>query len=345
MTPGDETQPDALAKVSQARHQHLLGQLDRTDDPQGKAQGHVSRGYWDQTVLVIDDAEEIHDLIAVRLRPEAVTLHRALDAETGLAEALACHPDLILLDLDLGGVSGIDVCRQLKSHQALDGVPVIFLTGTTDVATKERAFDAGASDYVTKPFDAVELRARVRSALRMKRIQDYLATRSQLDGQTGLWNRTYFDLRLNEAVAATNLHGHRLAVVLLAIDQFREINEVHGVPAGDRLLRQVAEALVAGLTPCDTACRISGDEFALILPEASLESAGTVAERLRARMEDLALVVGGRPVAFTASFGLAAVERLRQHDDWSAVDLVDGARAALREARRAGGNQVRRQTP
>jgi DNA-binding response OmpR family regulator len=139
-----------------------------------------------QSVLVIDDAQDIHDLVDVRLRPEGVTVLHALDPDAGMGIARELRPDVVLLDLDLAGRSGLDVCRNLLADPRLSSIPVIFLTGTVDVATKVQAFDAGAIDYVTKPFDGVELRARVRSALRTKRFFDLLATRAQLDPITGL---------------------------------------------------------------------------------------------------------------------------------------------------------------
>jgi two-component system cell cycle response regulator len=99
-----------------------------------------------QSVLVIDDAQDIHDVVEVRLRAEGVDLVHAFDAEAGMEQARAKRPDLYLLDLDLPGRSGLELCRALKDEPALASAPVIILTGTVDVATKVRAFDAGATD-------------------------------------------------------------------------------------------------------------------------------------------------------------------------------------------------------
>ena len=131
-----------------------------------------------QTVLAIDDSPDIHRLLDVRLRPERLVLHHALEAEEGLAMAANIRPDLILLDVDMPLVTGFEVCRKLKEHPALTNVPIIFLTGAAEVHTKVQGFDLGAVDYVTKPFEPAELRARVRAALRTKRYHDLLAARS-----------------------------------------------------------------------------------------------------------------------------------------------------------------------
>ncbi|HXZ85005.1 MAG TPA: response regulator, partial [Myxococcota bacterium] len=122
-------------------------------------------------VLVIDDSESIHKLVIARLRPEGLEVFGEVDGERGIERAVADQPDLVLLDIGLPNVDGFEVCRRLKEHPATRGIPVIFLTGTADTESKVRGLDLGAVDYVTKPFDQVELRARVRAALRAKRLQ------------------------------------------------------------------------------------------------------------------------------------------------------------------------------
>ena len=153
-----------------------------------------------QTVLVIDDSPDVHRLLEVRLRPEGLILHCALSAEEGLAKARDAKPDLILLDVDLPLMTGFEVCQKLKEDSTLAQVPVIFLTGASEVHTKVQGFDLGAVDYVTKPFEPAELRARVRAALRTKRYHDLLSARSHVDGLTGVWNRSYFNQRFGEEV-------------------------------------------------------------------------------------------------------------------------------------------------
>jgi diguanylate cyclase (GGDEF)-like protein len=143
-------------------------------------------------VLVIDDASDIHDLVDARIRQggEEVEVLHALDAESGIRLAREQRPDAILLDLDIPGRNGFEICRELARDPRLVGTPIIFLTGTVDIATKVSAFEAGASDYVTKPFDGFELRARVRAALRTTRYRHHLeraarqrATLLELSGQ------------------------------------------------------------------------------------------------------------------------------------------------------------------
>jgi diguanylate cyclase (GGDEF)-like protein len=291
-----------------------------------------------QSVLVIDDAQDIHDLIEARLRPEGVTLLHAFDAASGIARARERRPDLFLLDLDLDGSSGLDVCRQLKSELDLAYIPVIILTGTVDVATKVRAFDAGAIDYVTKPFDAIELRARVRAALRTKRYQDLLATRAQIDALTGLWNRAYFDARMGEDVAAAVRHGRPLGLLMVDLDHFKGINDRYGHPFGDAVLRQVAATIAGSLRASDVACRYGGEEFGVILRETPAELARLAGERIREAVAARQSGPPDRPIQVTVSVGSCGTDLLAARPTVESV--VAAADRGLYFAKRTGRNRV-----
>jgi diguanylate cyclase (GGDEF)-like protein len=293
-----------------------------------------------QSILIVDDSPDIHDLVEARLRPEDLRIFHAFTAEEAMRKAREIHPDLVLLDLDLGAVSGLDVCRQLKSHSDTSSLSIIFLTSTTDVATKVEAFEAGAIDYVTKPFDPVELRARARAALRTRRYQDLLATRAQIDGLTGLWNRAHLDERLAEEVAAANRHHRPLAVVLLDVDHFKRVNDQYGHPFGDMVLQRVADALTGTVRVSDTVCRYGGEEFAVILLETSDEHAFIAAERMRVAIMTMTLSHLQRPVRVTASFGVASYDSLLESKRDSPSELVSAADRALYAAKQAGRNRV-----
>ena len=301
----------------------------------------IGPGEGPQKVLVIDDAEDIHDLVEVRLRPEGVHVLHAFDADSGMAVARATRPDLVLLDLDLAGRSGLDVCRSLLSEPRLASIPIIFITGTVDVATKVMAFDAGAIDYVVKPFDGIELRARVRSALRTKRFFDLLATRAQLDPITGLWNRTYFDARLEEDAAASRT-GRGVALTLLEIDQLKALTEAYGHPFADLVLRRVADVVAAEAGPRDVACRYGGESFCVISRDAGTAAAREVAERLVARVAELELVQGRARVSVTASAGYFGSDRVEDRASVTPDELVSMADRGLHLARREGRNRARR---
>lgn len=303
--------------------------------PNPEASGVLTAG---QVVLVIDDSQDIHDLIAVRLKPEGVRLLHALDAEPGIALARQERPDLLLLDLDLPGESGLELCRRFKNDPELSAIQVIFLTGTVDVATKVLAFDAGASDYITKPFDGVELRARVRSALRTKRLLDLLATRAQLDGLTGLWNRAYFDARLSEECELARRHKRPLALIMLDVDHFKNLNDSYGHPFGDAVLIRLARVLVSSTRRSEIACRYGGEEFAIILRETPLHGAREVAERIRAALAAEVFTPKGEPLHISASLGVSACAGGESPPQ--PADLTAAADKALYQAKHGGRNRV-----
>ena len=128
-----------------------------------------------QKVLIIDDSEMIHELVRAQLFDDEIELHSAFGGEEGVRMASEIEPDTILLDVDMPIVNGFEVCRRLKADPSLSPIPVIFLTGQTSTAEKVEGLNLGAIDYVTKPFDAAELLARVRAALRTKELVDLLA--------------------------------------------------------------------------------------------------------------------------------------------------------------------------
>ena len=285
-------------------------------------------------VLVIDDSEPIHKLVAARLRPEGLEVVCELDGERGIERAVSDPPDLILLDVELPDLDGFEVCRRMKEHPATRDVPIIFLTGTTSTDSKVRGLDLGAVDYVTKPFDQVELRARVRAALRTKRLQDILEQQSFLDGLTGLWNRAYMDRRMESELNVTRRYGRPLSLVLADVDHFKAVNDTHGHLFGDVVLQGVAEALRAHARRSDIVNRYGGEEFAILLVDTDLHAAMYVAERLRVAIEERRFEVHGELQRVTASLGISCSRNLS--GELSCEQMIATADSALYAAKDAG---------
>ena len=233
------------------------------------------------TVLVIDDAEDVHRLLQARLRQENIELLEALGGQSGLDLAEEHVPSLILLDLDMPDMDGFEVLRHLKENSKTRDIPAIVLSGLQSPADKVIAFDLGAVDYVTKPFDLMELRVRLRSALRMKDLINMLGQMAHIDGLTGLWNRAHFNDRWAANVSENDRHGKALSVALFDLDHFKSINDTYGHPAGDAALQGFAKIVRREVRACDIACRYGGEEFALIMPSTSPEEAAVVCDRIR----------------------------------------------------------------
>lgn len=236
-------------------------------------------------VLIVDDSKDVHRLLKARLRSEDLDFLSAECGAEGIQMARDNHPALVLLDLDMPGMDGFEVLRAFKDAADTVDTPVIILSGMQGADDKVTAFDLGAVDYITKPFDISELRVRVRSALRLHQLVRMLGQRAQIDGLTGLWNRGYFDRRLSDEIALTQRHGHALSLVIMDADHFKSVNDNFGHPAGDAVLQGIAKMLRRELRQSDVACRYGGEEFAVIMPATRPEDAKHICERLRLACE------------------------------------------------------------
>ncbi|MFM7051077.1 MAG: diguanylate cyclase [Planctomycetota bacterium] len=290
-------------------------------------------------VLVIDDSELIHRLLRTRLQLEQMEIHCAADPKTGMDLARSLQPEVILLDIDLDGADGFDLLARLKEDAATHDIAVIFISANSETMDRVRCLDLGAIDFIAKPFEIAELKARLRSAIRIQTLLRMLAQRAQLDGLTALWNRSYFEQRLTAEFSEARRHGRPLSLVMCDIDHYKGVNDRYGHPFGDEVLAQFASILGASRAS-DVPCRYGGEEFGIILPNAPVKEAAEVAERIRASFEahrwrrypDLVL---------TASFGIAEVTNLLHLSGEPTKDLlVSRADQALYAAKRAGRNRV-----
>jgi diguanylate cyclase (GGDEF)-like protein len=289
-------------------------------------------------LLVIDDSEAIHRLVEARLRPDGLQVRGELDPARGIERAIDDSPDLILLDIGLPGIDGFEVCRRLKDHAVTRHIPIIFLTGTSDVDAKVRGLDLGAVDFVTKPFDQIELRARVRAALRTKRLQDMLEQQSFLDGLTGLWNRAFLDKRLEVELNVARRYGRPLSLALADIDRFKQLNDSHGHLFGDVVLQGIADAFRTYARGSDIVARYGGEEFAILLTDTGSAAAVQVTERLRVAAEIRGFELNGRSVSVTASFGLVCSEDIE--GELTAEAILSAADRALYASKDAGRNCI-----
>jgi len=288
-------------------------------------------------VLIIDDSPEALAVAKARLLKENLELLCAQGGQAGLIAARREKPDLILLDLDMPDMSGFEVCRELKSDPELQMIPVIFLAASDETEDKVRGLDLGAVDYVTKPFNAFELRARVRAALRTKRLQDLLIKYTQIDPLTELPNRRALRERLRQAWARFQRHGSALSFIMADIDEFKRINDVHGHPLGDRALREFAQVLRRHCRECDFPARYGGDEFAIVVPDEHAEGAARLAGRCCQALAEIRLDAGDaeESIQLSASFGVAEANALDSDET-----LVRRADEALYRAKAQGRNRV-----
>jgi diguanylate cyclase (GGDEF)-like protein len=210
---------------------------------------------------------------------------------------------------------------------------VIFITTADKSVDKVKAFDLGAVDYVTKPFDPIELRARVRAALKTKALLDLLTSQAQIDGLTGLHNRWFFDTRLREELAAAARRGTHVGLLLLDLDQFKAVNDQFGHPRGDQIAKRFAELLQSACRTYDVPCRYGGDEFAIILPGAGVAETREVGQRVQELIHADTELHNLVPIRVTASLGAAAV---LPDASTTPDDLIEQADRALYASKSAG---------
>lgn len=282
-------------------------------------------------VLMIDDDQVAHAIVAKALSADGIAVESAFDGSSGLVRAVEHPPDLILLDGHLPDIDGWKLCELLCATEATCRLPIIFLTASRDTESLVRALDQGAWDFLSKPFDPQELRARVRAAMRYGNYLRSESRRAMVDALTGLWNRRYFDHRLAAELASSERHGRALSCVIADIDHFKRFNDTYGHPAADEVLRIVAEVIRAACRAEDVPCRYGGEEFVILCPDVSENGASVLAERLRAGIAGASLNLQGERVA--CSFGVADCT-------FGPERLVWRADAALYRAKRRGRNRV-----
>ncbi len=313
-------------------------------------------------VLLVDDQAIVAEALRLMLANQPdIELHVCQNAAAAIPLARELKPTVILQDLVMPEVDGFTLVRFFRADPETSAIPIIVLSSKEDPRDKSRAFEIGASDYLVKIPDKIELIARVRAHSRSflaqrERDEAYralaalkhqlevknaeLQTLSTVDGLTGLANRRRFDEVLDQEFRRSRRESAPLALIMTDVDFFKKYNDSYGHQGGDECLRRVAAVLTQiARRPADLAARYGGEEFALVLPQTSLDGAATVAETVRSGVAGLDIAHASSTTAphVTLSLGVAVA----QPDD-AALDpatLLERADAALYEAKRAGRNR------
>jgi diguanylate cyclase (GGDEF)-like protein len=296
-------------------------------------------------ILVADDDPDILTMVSTLLSREGYGVIPAANGNEALSLARSASPDLLVLDVAMPGMDGYAVCREIRSAGP-DAPPVIFLTARVETQDRVVGLDAGAVDYVVKPFSAAELRARVRAALRTKLDTDRLIEAAATDPLTGLLNRSQLGPRVAELVAASRRTGRPLACLMVDLDFFKTVNDTYGHQAGDAVLVEVARRLTEAKRASDVLVRYGGEEFLALLPETDLDGALVVAEKLRSAIAEEPVVFRSEahgPIAISvrASVGVSWLD----DDMYDAALLVAAADDALYRAKERGRNRVETPEP
>jgi two-component system cell cycle response regulator len=304
-------------------------------------------------ILVVDDHPDNVEIINARLSSRGFVVETATNGQEALDQVRANPPHLILLDVMMPLMDGYEVARRIKTDEALPFIPIILVTARDSTQDKVEGLDAGADDYLTKPVNFPELEARVRSMLRIKRLQDELDQKNRelelankrlrrlsiTDGLTELFNHRHMHELLHEEFERTKRSNEPLALLMLDLDRFKQVNDTYGHPTGDVILYETARMLHETAREIDMVGRYGGEEFIVVLPGTDEEAALQFAERVRQAVEQHTYKDEANEVRMTVSGGVASYPG-------DGVDhpelLIKRADEALYAAKESGRNRILR---
>lgn len=287
-------------------------------------------------VLVVDDDPDKRALLAVALEMAGYQVHTANDGEAGLTAVESYQPDLIITDVMMPKMDGYELARRVRANPQTRFIPIIIQSAArSDAQDLRRGAEVGALGYITDPTDLDLLLARTRTLLDFKSYLDTVEEAAHTDHLTGLANRRRFERQLEREIARALRYDRPFCLLIIDIDHFKNVNDTYGHEAGDEAIRELAKVLQAGTRGIDTAARIGGEEFAVLLTETEFTGGCEVAERLRVAIRSAEIPVVGH---ITASFGIAEFPLHAQ----TGRELMSVADAAMYEAKRQGRDHVGR---
>ncbi|WP_413282867.1 diguanylate cyclase [Vibrio sp. MA40-2] len=296
-------------------------------------------------ILIVDDDRTVVMVLNHTLK-QVGRIRFAMDAQQAFEMIAQKAPDLILLDVELPDINGLEVCARLKSRPGTRDIPVLFITSHGEIHFEEKVFDVGAADYILKPLNPVVVLARVKTHLDYKRVIDLLTNLAHTDSMTGLANRRTFDERLCLEFKRCRREKSPLTVALIDIDEFKKYNDHFGHLEGDECIRRIASALKTNARrPADVVARYGGEEFALILPNIDADGASIFLADLLKNIINLNIAHAPEAIhdVVTVSMGFCTglcfsdQTEVASFNEWALVETAD---SALYESKQKGRNQI-----
>ncbi len=269
---------------------------------------------WDYEVITAPDGKSACDILQ---RPDA--------------------PILAILDWMMPGMDGIDVCRVIRDTVKDRYIYMIMLTSRRETEFLVAAMNAGADDFISKPFNVEEMQVRVRAGRRICDLEQELRIKATRDASTGIYNRGAIMEILQKEIARHERDKSWVSIIFADLDHFKRINDEYGHLAGDAVLLEVARLMSANLRPYDALGRYGGEEFMIVLPACDANGAVVIAERIRAGVGDLPIAIDFRMIASSLSIGVAAIDGEKMIPLSGLIHLADNA---LYQAKSNGRNRV-----
>jgi diguanylate cyclase (GGDEF)-like protein len=289
------------------------------------------------TVLIAEDNPDQMEILQVMLGQGRYRLVCATDGEEAWAKVSSEPVDIALLDIMMPKITGLEVCRRIREDPKLKNIYVIFLTAMVSGEDRVKGLELGANDYMTKPYYVPELMARLSVGERLTQQRREMEKQAAHDALTGLHNRRTFEEHLTNEFERAKRYGRPMSILMIDVDNFKNINDNYGHPCGDLVLQRVAEVIAGRTRKADIAARYGGEEFVVLLPEVGLEGGVQAGEKLRQEIAAIRVDNHAGALSTTVSIGVASTSTRRYPD---ASSVVQDADLALYKAKGAGKNRV-----
>jgi len=309
--------------------------------------GHLNNSAY--SILVVDDDPVSRTLLERILKREGFNVITAQDGEEALRLFKAQYIPIVLTDWMMPKMNGVDLCRAIRQIETPGYVFIIIITAKDSRDDIVKGLEAGADDYVNKPFYPPELLARIKTGIRILELERSLREANEqikrlsiTDPLTGCYNRGYLMEHLPKEIKRAVRYLHPLSIAMTDIDHFKNVNDTYGHQAGDTVLRSFVELIRSSIRDgVDWVARYGGEEFVIVIPETELKCAEKMAERLRRKIETTEISIGNdRRIKITASFGVVCFDP-KEKKEMSTDKLIKEADKMLYEAKNEGRNRVK----
>lgn len=307
----------------------------------------------DFPILIADDDPVTRKLLERTLTKKGYTVTVVDDGRKAFERFQKEFFPLVVSDWMMPGMDGLEICKAIRGVESEGYVFIILLTSRDNREDIVRGLEAGADDYLTKPFNPAELVARIKTGIRvlelersLKKANEEIRILSITDQLTGCYNRLYMTERMEPEIKRAKRYGHWLSVIMCDIDHFKQVNDTHGHQTGDVVLKGFAGLINQSIRDkVDWAVRYGGEEFIIILPETDLGGAQVVAERLRKSVAETPFTAcegsGGDTFSITASFGVTSLNEKTPWEKLSIDNIIQYTDTLLYAAKDGGRDQVK----
>lgn len=299
-------------------------------------------------ILIVEDDNLTRKLLAKKLTDKGYAVVAVENGIEALKKFKETFFPIVVCDWLMPGLDGLDLCREIRKKETKGYVFFILLTCKDTKDDIISGLQAGADDYLTKPFHPAELIARINTGVRIVHLEQSLRAANKeirllsiKDQLTGCFNRSYFNERFPQELTRARRYRHPLSLIICDIDRFKKVNDQYGHQAGDAVLKEFAARIMSSIRDrIDWMVRHGGEEFLIILPETNAEGTQILTERLRKRIAEKTIHIGGQTIAISASFGSTCISPETQGQSYSQESIIKTVDALLYQAKELGRNRV-----